>query len=81
MVDFDYEPTGIYLADNGGFADLDLQYSDDNWTNVQSDPDLRGRAYLVAWLNNFYAMDYFNVDTKTDARQPLGGRGITRAQR
>jgi hypothetical protein len=51
----------LVLTDRGGFANLDQTYPHFNQDNPQVDPDLIGRAYKAAWLNNAYAMNFLNV--------------------
>lgn len=51
----------LVLTDHGGFASLNRTYPEYNRDNPQADPDLVGRAYKGAWLNNAYTMMYLNV--------------------
>jgi hypothetical protein len=58
-------PTDYRLTDRGGFVNLNR--ADLNRTfpyydgNPQANPDLRGRAYFAALVNNYYTMLYLNV--------------------
>jgi hypothetical protein len=53
----------LVLTDRGGFANLNHTFPDPNLSNPQSNPDLYGRAYKAAWLNNVNTMLYYNVTT------------------
>ena len=52
---------GYRLTDRGGFANLDHEYPYYDLSNPQKNPDLWGRAYKAAMINNFYSMVYFNL--------------------
>lgn len=51
----------LTLIDNGGFADLVLEYPNMNVTTSQEDPQLAFRAYKAAWLVNVYSMLIMNI--------------------
>jgi hypothetical protein len=51
----------ISLVDRGGFANLNKTYPFYDRDNGQQDPDLKGRAYKAAWMNNAWTMLYLNV--------------------
>ena len=51
----------LMLVDQGGFTNLNHTYPYYNRTDPQQDPDLLGRAYKAAWLNNAWTMMYMNV--------------------
>ena len=55
------------LTDRGGFSNLNHEYPEVNITDAQENPDLRGRAYKAAWINNAYTALYYNV---TDINDP-----------
>src|SRR2546421_3753246 len=55
------------LTDRGGFSQLNHTYPEANVTDAQENPDLYGRAYKAAWINNAYTALYFNV---TDINDP-----------
>lgn len=63
----------VVLTDRGGFVNLNQTYPEYNLSNPQANPDLLGRAYKAAWLNNAYTALYYNVtepsnqDTDTKA--------------
>jgi len=63
-----YSFTNISLVDEGGFFELNSTYPLYDHDNAQNDPDLRGRAYKAAWLNNAYSMAFFNVTSVNDNR-------------
>lgn len=56
-----YGITDIVLIDNGGFVNLNRTYPYYDRSNPQVNPDLIGRAYKAAWLNNAYSMMFLNV--------------------
>lgn len=58
----------VYLADNGGFTELDSGHNWQHLKNSQDDAMLYDRAYTAAWLNNLLSMMYFNI-TNPDARE------------
>lgn len=51
----------LVLTDHGGFANLDQHYPYYDRNDTQVNPDLRGRAYKAAWMNNAWTMMYLNV--------------------
>jgi hypothetical protein len=51
----------LVLTDHGGFTNLIKQYPLYDRNDVQGNPDLKGRAYKAAWLNNALTMAYFNI--------------------
>ncbi|KAF4867628.1 hypothetical protein CGCSCA1_v013212 [Colletotrichum siamense] len=51
----------LRLTDRGGFVNINRTYPFYNSENTQANPDLDGRAYKGAWLNNFWTMAYLNV--------------------
>jgi len=55
------------LTDRGGFSRLSHTYAEANVTDAQENPDLYGRAYKAAWINNAYTALYYNV---TDINDP-----------
>lgn len=54
------------MIDNGGFANLNQTYPYYALAEAQTNPDLQGRAYKAAWLNNVYSAAYFNVTNPGD---------------
>jgi hypothetical protein len=56
---------GVVLTDRGGFVNLNQTYPEYDLSNPQSNPDLFGRAYKAAWLNNAYTALYYNVTDPT----------------
>jgi len=77
---FDYTVSGVsgnrsvsttvndfLLTDRGGFSRLSHTYAEANVTDAQENPDLYGRAYKAAWMNNAYTALYYNV---TDINDP-----------
>lgn len=52
---------GIVLTDRGGFVNLNQTYPEPDLSNPQMNPDLFGRAYKAAWLNNALTAVYYNV--------------------
>jgi hypothetical protein len=62
--------TNVVLTDRGGFVNLNHTYPEPNLTNPQINPDLWGRAYKAAWLNNAYTALWYNV---TDANNASAG--------
>jgi len=57
---------GVLLTDRGGFVNLNHTYPEYNLSNPQTNPDLYGRAYKAAWLNNAYTALYYNVTNPTN---------------
>lgn len=55
----------LRLTDRGGFSKLNQTYPEWNRSDTQDKPEFWTRAYKAAWLNNVYAMAFFNV---TDLR-------------
>ena len=51
----------ISLVDRGGFTNLNHTYPYYDHDNAQQNPDLKGRAYKAAWINNAMTMIYLNV--------------------
>jgi hypothetical protein len=51
----------LFLTDHGGFVNLNRTYPEYNRDNPQKNPDLQGRAYKAAWLNNALSMLFLNV--------------------
>lgn len=51
----------LSLIDHGGFSNLAKALPTNSTNNPQSDPDLVGRAYQMAWLNNHMTMLFLNV--------------------
>jgi hypothetical protein len=51
----------LVLTDRGGFSNLTLVYPEPDLSDPQSNPDLWGRAYKGAWMNNVETMVFFNV--------------------
>jgi hypothetical protein len=51
----------LVLTDRGGFVNLNRTYPYYNRENPQVVPDLFGRAYKAAFLNNAYTMMYLNI--------------------
>lgn len=70
----------LRLVDDGGFGGLNLTYPYYDHDNAQTNPDLVGRAYKAAWLNNVYMAAYLNVtnpaneSTNTRAFQYLNSK-------
>jgi hypothetical protein len=77
---FDYTVSAVYgnrsvsttvndfvLTAWGGFSQLNYTYPEANVTDAQENPDLYGRAYKAAWINNAYTALYYNV---TDINDP-----------
>ncbi|KAL2196962.1 hypothetical protein P885DRAFT_68872 [Corynascus similis CBS 632.67] len=65
--DFVSEATPDYrLTDRGGFVHLNHTYPYYEVSNPQRNPDLWGRAYKAALLNNFYTMVFLNVSNPAD---------------
>jgi hypothetical protein len=62
-------PTDYRLTDRGGFVNFNrTDYMSRTYpyydSNTQANPDLQGRAYLAAMVNNFYTMLYLNVTNR-----------------
>jgi hypothetical protein len=51
----------MVLTDRGGFVHLNTTYPVPDLSDPQKKPDLYGRAYKAAWLNNAYTAVYYNV--------------------
>jgi hypothetical protein len=76
-VGYDYGATSVYLADKGGFSNIAPQLPYYNRNDPQLNPDLLGRAYMAAWLNNVLAMAYFNTtkgETLSDFQNSTVGK-------
>jgi len=58
--------SGAVLTDRGGFINLNHTFPEPNLSNPQANPDLFGRAYQAAWLNNAYTALYYNVTNPKD---------------
>lgn len=54
-------PADLTLIDQGGFANLVLEYPEYDHADPQTNIDLQARAYKAAWLSNVYTMAYLNV--------------------
>jgi hypothetical protein len=77
-ITFDYEVdynsedfTGLrnlVITDRGGFAELNETYPTYDHPGAQSNPDLMGRAYKAAYLNNFYTMLVYNITNPNNNR-------------
>lgn len=73
----------LVLTDHGGFANLDKHYPEYDRNDTQANPDLWGRAYKAAWMNNAWTMMYLNItrpnpgafsylDSQIGKRFPIG---------
>ncbi|KAI9373912.1 hypothetical protein BJX61DRAFT_551900 [Aspergillus egyptiacus] len=62
--------TPITVTDRGGFSGLNTTYPVWNSVDVQSNPQLRERAYQAAWLSNIFAMGKFNISNVTLGSAP-----------
>jgi len=56
----------LFIRDQGGFAKLNTTRPEFDHPNAQSNPDLTGRAYKAAWLNNALTMLYMNITNQKD---------------
>ena len=54
------------LTDRGGFVNLVHEYPYYDLSNPQKNPDVWGRAYKAAVINNFYTMLYLNVTSPSN---------------
>ncbi|KAK4243464.1 hypothetical protein C7999DRAFT_36207 [Corynascus novoguineensis] len=63
-----YDTSNYRLTDRGGFVHLNHTYPYYDVSNPQRDPDLWGRAYKAALLNNFYTMVFLNVSNPADKK-------------
>jgi hypothetical protein len=66
--------TGVVLTDRGGFANLNHALPSIDLSDPQKNPDLYGRAYQAAWLNNAYTALYYDITVPfngTDGLKPL----------
>lgn len=59
-LEFDVSKT-LVLTDRGGFAELNRIYPEYDRNDTQANPDLWGRAYQAAWMNNAMTMVYLNI--------------------
>ncbi|RDW63674.1 hypothetical protein BP6252_11219 [Coleophoma cylindrospora] len=59
--------TNVTLIDRGGFVNLNHTYPEPDLSNPQKNPDLWGRAYKAAWLNNAYTALWYNVTDQSNA--------------
>ena len=57
----EYTIDDLALTDRGGFANLIQHYPEYDRSDPQANPDLKGRAYKAAWMNNANTMLYLNV--------------------
>ena len=57
----------VVLTDHGGFVNLNRTYPTYDRLSSQTNPDLYGRAYKAAWINNALTAAYLNVTDPTDA--------------
>lgn len=55
------------LVDRGGFYALNTTYPEYDHADAQNNPDLYGRAYKAAYLNNVFTMAYLNVTNTNDS--------------
>ena len=70
----------IFITDRGGMSGLNLtEPSFPSSTVGQGDLQLRERAYVAAWLNNYMTMSFYNV-TGTDPSN-IGPLNITKGAR
>ena len=60
----------LTLVDHGGFVNLVPTYPLIDLNDTQANPDLIGRAYRAAWLNNVYSMIYLNVTNPKNVSDP-----------
>ena len=51
----------LRLVDRGGFVNLNTTYPEYDMENPQKNPDLYGRAFRGAYLNNAYTMLMYNI--------------------
>jgi hypothetical protein len=57
----------VLLTDRGGFVNLNRTVPTYDRMSSQTNPDLYGRAYKAAWINNALTAAYLNVTDPTDA--------------
>ena len=55
------------LTDRGGFVNLNTTYPYYDRSSTQENPDLQGRAYKAAWLNNAWSIAYMNVSNTANS--------------
>lgn len=60
----------MVVTDRGGFSGLNTTYPEWDVAGMQTDPQLKQRAYQAAWLSNVFAMAKFNVSNVTLGRDP-----------
>ncbi|ODH52079.1 hypothetical protein GX48_01868 [Paracoccidioides brasiliensis] len=61
----------LVLTDRGGFVNLNTTYPQYDRNDTQANPDLFGRAYKAAFLNNVLTMVYLNVtNPRTEDLKP-----------
>jgi len=56
----------VVLTDRGGFSNFNHSAPILALPNAQKNPELYGRAYQAAWLQNVYTMLWFNVTNPAD---------------
>ncbi|KAK2801990.1 hypothetical protein FQN50_007548 [Emmonsiellopsis sp. PD_5] len=56
----------LVLTDRGGFVNFNTTYPYYDLNDTQSNPDLIGRAYKAAYLNNAQTMMYLNVSNPNE---------------
>ncbi|KAK5654917.1 hypothetical protein OQA88_6673 [Cercophora sp. LCS_1] len=61
----------VVLTDRGGFSQMNSTLPSFDNLDGQVSPDLVGRAYKAAWLNNAFTMLYMNVTNEKD--KPVKG--------
>ncbi|PGH12291.1 hypothetical protein AJ79_04357 [Helicocarpus griseus UAMH5409] len=64
------EIENLVLTDRGGFVDLNTDYPQYDRNDTQANPDLLGRAYKAAYLNNALTMVYLNVSNPNTGKLP-----------
>lgn len=57
----------LFLTDRGGFVNLNHTYPEYDRDDPQKNPDLQGRAYKAAWLNNALSMVFLNVTNENNS--------------
>ncbi|KJZ73806.1 hypothetical protein HIM_06699 [Hirsutella minnesotensis 3608] len=58
----------LVITDRGGFVNINTAYTSFGLPKSQTNPDLEGRAYEAALLNNAYTMMIYNVTNPSDNR-------------
>ncbi|RFU25159.1 hypothetical protein B7463_g11181, partial [Scytalidium lignicola] len=58
----------LNLVDRGAFYALNITYPYYDHDNAQNNPDLQGRAYKAAYLNNANSMAFLNVTNPNDSQ-------------